>query len=209
MEQNSLVYYPIGFSELHEWISRPDGWNKNKNIFVQFSDIEPSKIEPFDGAGVYAGIAGYHGGSVASSMPDWPGRYKLSETLEYIPKEHLFSVGNKEYDQLEELPFIHTFAYKTVKKTETGDFKEDQRYIPREVRLEWIPVNYIGKTVLEDDGNCIEGKFASPYVGNDYSLAGIAVPSDSSDAYTGIKVYVMKRLSDHTILVCNNPVYNK
>lgn len=203
MEQNSLIYYPIGFAELHEWVANPSGWKNNKNIFVQFSKIEPDKIEPFDGDGIYAGIAGFHGNNVASSMPDYPGRYKLSDSLEYIPKEHLFSVGNKEYDQIEELPFIHTFAYRTVKKTETDKFDEKVRYVPREVRTEWIPVNYLGKTVLEDNGECQEGEFASPYVGIDYSRAGTAVPSDSEEAYKDVKVYVMKRLSNHTILVCN------
>lgn len=203
MDQNSLIYYPVGFAEFHEWVARPDGWKHGKNIFVQFSNIEPDKIEPFDGDGAYVGIAGFHGGCVAGSVPDWPGRYKMSDTLEYVPREHTFSVGNKEYDQLEELPFIRTFAYKVVKKTETGSFKEDVRFLPRERRLEWIPVNYLGVCVLEDDGNCTPGDFASPYVGVDYALAGTAVPTGSEHAYNDIKVYVMKRLSEHSILVCN------
>lgn len=197
------MYYPIGFSELHEWLTNPAGWAYNKNIFVQFSKIEPDKIEPFDGDGQYVGIAGLLGSTVAGSMPDWPGRYKMSDTLEYIPKEYYFSVGNKEYDQLEELPFIHTFGYRAIKKEETGEFKENLLYAPREVRAEWIPVNYLGKTVLEDNGKCVPGEFASPYVGEDYSRAGTAVPSTSENAYKDIKVYVLKRLSDHSILVYN------
>lgn len=203
MDQNSLVFYPIGFSELHEWLANPSGWNHSKNIFVQFSKIEPDKIEPYDGDGVYAGIAGYHGSNIASSLPDWGGRYKMGDTLEYVPKTYYFSVGNKEYDQLEELPYIRTFPYKALKKAETGEFKENVQWIPREARQEWIPVNYSGKTVLEDNGKCVPGEFASPYKGGDYSMAGTAVPSDSEEAETSIKVYVMKRLSDHTILVLN------
>lgn len=203
MDQNSLIFYPIGVCELHEWLSNPSGWAHNRNVFVQFSKIEPDKIEPFDGDGQYAGIAGYHAGPLASSMPDWKGRYKLSEDLEYIPKEYFFSVGNKDYDQLEELSFIRTFKYRAVKKEESEKFDEKIQYAPREIRSEWIPVNYLGKAVLEDNGECIAGEFASPYVGADYSLAGTAVPSTSEDAYKDVKVYVMKRLSDHSILVCN------
>ena len=195
----------IGYTEMYEWAKNPDLLNNGRfGLFVQFNKHEPEKIEPFIGdKELYCGITTAQALETSDDPAEWIGKYKTDNYGDYYVKQEFLAVGNKEYDQQNEFSFIRTFPYSVYKKIQSDEFDENEKYIPRTMRAEWIRVNLVGKCIVQDNGKCEPGKFCSPYAGTDATQAGIAVPSKSKLA---LRFLVLKRLSDNTILILNRPI---
>ena len=137
------------------------------------------------------------------NIGDINGDGDVSNNRRQINAGYAIAVGNKEYDQHNELSFIRTFPYSIYKKQETEEFNSEMQYIPRANRIEWQAVCLLGKAIIIDNGNCKPGEYIVPYTGDEYDLAGTGVKYDST---LGIhqklpKFYVLKRVSGKTVQV--------
>lgn len=194
MQQEQQIQ-PFGYAEMFEWKSIPDNLRNNgTGIFVQFSKSEPDKIEPYHG-GTLLGITTSNFCALSDNPFEWPGRYKTTETGAYDKEKKYIAVGNKVYEQQNEINIVRTFPYKVYKKQETDVYDEAKGdYIQRINRIEWVPVCLFGKALVYDDGTCEVGKYCLPKESYDFNTAGYATKSEHG-------FYVLKRVSDNVILV--------
>lgn len=187
---------PFGYAEMFEWKSLQDQLNNNgTGLFVQFSKSEPDKIEPFHDAERTIGVTSSNFAVVSDNPIEWPGMYETCETGEYIREKKYIAVGNKVYDQQQEINIVRTFPYTVYKKKVTDEYdKSRQQYIQRAVRPEWTAVTFKGKARVYDDGTCVPGGYCKPGKFEDLTKAGYATKSDGG-------YYVIKRISDNVILI--------
>ena len=204
---NSSNLQLFGFTEMYEWVNNPDNLpNNGVGLFVQFNKVESDKIEPFTDSTdhVFCGITSSCAVITSDNPMEWHEKYISTETGQLLLKRHLIAVGNKEYDQGNELSFVRTFPYQIYKKEISNNFDSTKQYIPRENRIEWTRVNLMGKVIVMDDGTCKPGQFCTPIVfdknDGDYTKAGFATKAQDNDK---LKFYVLKRISDHSILILN------
>lgn len=193
--QQEQQLQPFGYAEMFEWKVIPDNLKNNgTGIFVQFSESEPDKIEPYHG-GVTVGVTTSNFCSLSDNPIEWPGKYKTNETGGYVKEKKYIAVGNKVYDQQQEINIVRTFPYKIYKKQESDSYDTTKgEYIPRINRIEWVPVCTHGKTLVYDDGTCEAGKYCTPKISDDFTTAGYVTKSEEG-------FYVMKRVSDNVVLI--------
>ena len=197
MEQEQHIQ-PFGYAEMFEWKNIPDQLKDNgAGLFVQFSESEPDKIEPYNG-GTICGVTTSSFASLSDNPIEWPGQYETTETGAYVREKKYIAVGNKVYDQQQELNIVRTFPYKIYKKKQTEEY--DARKAPYNMRInriEWTPVCIQGKCLVRDDGSCEPGGWCAPLEQDDYSNAGIvSAVHPMSDGY-----YVLKRVSKNVVLI--------
>ena len=197
MEQEQHIQ-PFGYAEMFEWKNIPDQLKDNgAGLFVQFSESEPDKIEPYNG-GTICGVTTSSFASLSDNPIEWPGQYETTETGAYVREKKYIAVGNKVYEQQQELNIVRTFPYKIYKKKQTEEY--DARKSPYNMRInriEWTPVCIQGKCLVRDDGSCEPGGWCAPLEQEDYSNAGIvSAVHPMSDGY-----YVLKRVSENVVLI--------
>lgn len=210
---NNPNIQPIGYTEMYEWMKCPDLLRSKSGLFVQFNSVSTDKIEPYwvkkeEETGLitipeFCGISSATATEISDNPQEWHNKYVTDEYGMYIVQQKYIAVGNKEYDQHNELSFIRTFPYSVYKKQETEEFNSERQYTPRSKRIEWQNVCLLGKAIVIDNGNCKPGEYIVPYTGNEYDLAGTGVKYDST---LGIhqklpKFYVLKRISEKTVQV--------
>jgi len=115
----------------------------------------------------------------------------------YLRKEKL-AVGEKVYDQLNEINYIKTRPWEHFITINNKYYNKDAKYVKRTNRIEWIRVNLIGKCIVYDGGACKPGEWCMPYVGKMKEDFGKAVPATENAKN---KYYVLERLSDNTVLI--------
>lgn len=197
MKQEQQIQ-PFGYAEMFEWKNIPDQLKDNgAGLFVQFSESEPDKIEPYHG-GTICGVTTPSFASLSDNPIEWPGQYETNETGTYIREKKYIAVGNKVYDQQQEINIVRTFPYKVYKKKQTEEYDESKApYRMRLDRIEWTPVCIQGKCLVRDDGSCYAGGWCAPIESDDYSNAGIVGDvHPMSDGY-----YVLKRVSENVVLI--------
>jgi hypothetical protein len=196
----------VGYTEMYEWISIP------KNVyarFVQFSKAEPEKIECFHSKdGVLAGVTTVSAEDISDDPEHWSNAYMMNKYGDYLLKKERLAVGIKVYDQHNEFSYISTRPWEHFIKIPDDGYDVNQQYVKRSSRKEWTKVNLLGKVIVEDNGTCTPGQFCTPYIGDDGSLVGTAIPYDENDENQNhqYKFYVIGRVSETTVLIVNKNI---
>lgn len=194
MEQEQQ-FLPFGYTEMYEWQNVPDELKQKAGLFVQFSKSEPEKIEKYRG-GELCGVTTACFSSISDNPIEWSGKYISNFVGEFERVKKYIAVGNKVYDQAEELNIVRTFPYKIYQKQLSDDYDKSKQYVQRINRIEWQLVTILGKAIVQDDGTCEVGGYCAPYDGDDYTKAGIGTKANEDEGF-----YVMKRVSPNSVLI--------
>lgn len=209
----------MGFSELYEWgeDNPTDYINQNKELLseqnfdnfinyngklVQFSEQFPQSVIRARSIKNIVGISTINSGYTVSNPKQWPFKYIINEYGDLYLNRKDIAEGKKVYDSINEMPFIQTCKKTIVAPLENPDYDKTQEYNQRKNRGEWCNVIILGKAIIEDNGKCEAGKYCTLYKGNDKNLYGTVEPADENDEF---KLYVLQRLSEHTIVVFFSP----
>lgn len=195
---NEKLINKFGYSEMYEWTVRPSDECKFGR-FVQFNKLEPEKINlAYDPDADVIGVASVNY-VAASDNPDvWVKRYMSNEYGDIFMMKERLAVGNKDYDQIEEFSYIHTFPYEQYIPVENKDYNRELNYVKRSDRNEWASIVIKGKAIVKDNGVCEPGKYCKPQFSEINEEAGIAVPAERNEENS---FYVIKRISDTTIMI--------
>jgi hypothetical protein len=197
MEQIQIQSF--GFSELYEWFEpQPNALGK----FVTFSSDAPNKIVLFgkNANDFCLGITTINSTLDSDNPKEWHSKYKKNHLGDLFLEKERLAVGTKVYDENMEMSFIRTYPWEHLIPIVANEFDSSKNYVNRVNRQEWIRVNIAGKAIVIDNGTCKPGSFCTPYVGEDTTLFGTAVPATSDNMN---KFYVLERISDTTILILN------
>lgn len=197
---NENLIQKFGYSEMYEWDETPLP-EFRLGRFVTFSTNNPDKIRPVSSADQFiVGITTVNSVSDSDDPDEWKYKNICNEYGDlYLTKERL-AVGEKVYDQLNEMNFIKTYPWEHYVTINNERFNPQAKYVKRSNRPEWIRVNLVGKAIVLDNGECRGGDWCMPYTGKIKELQGSAVPA-TADVKN--KFYVLGRLSEKTILVLN------
>ena len=194
---NNKLIQNFGFCEMYEFSNEV---SNKYGKFVQFDPENPYKIILCTNPENVIGITSINS-VINSDDPElWPSMINRNEYGDAYMKREILSVGQKQYDQINEMPYIETKPWTNFTPLINEEYDETKKYIQRSNRKEWVKVNLLGKCVVEDNGKCIPGKYCTIYKGKDLKRIGTAIPATSKSI---IKYYVIKRLSDKTILILN------
>lgn len=196
----------VGYSEMYEWAKIPD--NNIFGVFVTFDKREPQKIVPAKSASDnILGVSTIQS-TIESDDPDhWKYSYLCNEVGDRYLKKERIAIGVKEYDQVNELSYIHTMPMDHFVEVHTPQYDKNREYIPRSGRREWVRVNLVGKVIVLDNGECKPGEWCQPYTGKEKKNFGLAVPADMN--VPGYKFYVLDRLTEKSIEITMSPTLNK
>jgi len=188
----------FGYSEMYEWEDVPTN-NTRLGRFVTFSDKSKNKIVKTSKKNQFVLGVTTVNSVVDSDNPDeWKYKNLCNEYGDlYLRKEKL-AVGEKVYDQLNEMNYIKTRPWEHFVTIDNKYYDSSKKYVKRTNRGEWTRVSILGKTIVFDDGKCEPGTWCTPYVGKMKENYGMAVPADEKSVN---KYYVLERLSDKTILI--------
>lgn len=188
----------FGYAEMFEWAEGVDLKSQLLCRLVQFDENFPHCIIPAKTIKNIVGITTINSGGKVSNPHIWPYKYILNEYGDlYLRKEEI-GFAHQEYDAVNEFSYLKTESKTVHMPINNPDFDEEQKYIPRTNRIEWIQVTLIGKAILEDDGTCEAGQYCTLYKGKDKNLFGTVQLAKPTDKF---KLPVLGRISDHTILV--------
>jgi len=188
----------FGYSEMYEWEQVPDNQTR-LGRFVTFSKNDPSKIVKTNKNDQYIiGVTTVNSVMDSDNPDEWKYKNICNEYGDlYLQKEKL-AVGEKVYDQLNEINYIRTRPWEHFITIDNKYYNKDVKYVKRTNRPEWIRVTLLGKTIVYDGGKCTVGEYCTPYTGKIKEDFGIAVPADDKSKN---KYYVLERLSENTILI--------
>ena len=192
------IIQKFGYSEMYEWDEVPES---RLGKFVTFSKDHPDKITLVNSDSQFIlGITTVNSIIDSDNPDEWKYKNLCNEYGDlYLRKEKL-AVGEKVYDQLNEINYIRTRPWEHFITIDNKYYNPEAKYVKRTNRIEWIRVNFMGKAIVEDNGKCEPGKWCSPYTGKLKKKFGTAVPATEKSKN---KFYVLERLSDNTILVLN------
>lgn len=194
---NNKLIQNFGFCEMYEFSNEV---SNKYGKFVQFDPENPDKIILCTNPENVIGITSINSVINSDDPEIWPSMINRNEYGDAYMKREILSVGQKQYDQINEIPYIETKPWTNFTPFINEEYDETKKYIQRSNRKEWVRVNLLGKCVVEDNGKCIPGKYCTIYKGKDLKRIGTAIPATSKSI---IKYYVIKRLSDKTILILN------
>lgn len=188
----------FGYSEMYEWEQIQEN-DRRLGRFVTFSKNNSSKIVPYSKENDYVlGVSTVNTVEESDNPDEWKYKNLCNEFGDlYLRKEKL-AVGEKVYDQLNEMNYIKTRPWEHFITINNKYFDPKQKYIKRTNRLEWIRVNIIGKCIVADNGECKAGEWCTPYTGKLKEKFGTAIPATEKSKN---KYYVIDRLSDSSILI--------
>ena len=188
----------FGYAEMYEWENVPEN-DRKLGRFVTFSSNDKSKIVPINKQDQYViGVTTVNAISESDNPDEWKYKNLCNEYGDlYLRKERL-AVGEKVYDQLNEMNYIKTRPWEHFVTIDNKYYNKDAKYVKRTNRAEWTRVNIIGKCIVYDGGKCNPGEWCTPYTGKVKANFGIAVPADEKSIN---KYYVIERLSENTILI--------
>lgn len=196
----------VGYSEMYEWAEIPN--NNIFGIFVTFDKREPQKITPTKSASDdILGVSTIQSTIESDDPEHWKYSYLCNEVGDRYLKKERIGIGVKEYDQVNELSYIHTMPMDHFVEVHTPQYDKNREYIPRSSRKEWVRVNLVGKVIVLDNGECKPGEWCQPYTGKEKKNFGLAVPADMK--VPGYKFYVLGRLTEKSIEITMSPTLNK
>ena len=188
----------FGYSEMYEWNEIPSNDSK-LGRFVTFSKEDSTKITNVNKEGQYViGVTTVNSVIDSDNPDEWKYKNICNEYGDlYLQKEKL-AVGEKVYDQLNEINYIRTRPWEHFITIDNKYYDKNAKYIKRTNRAEWIRVTLLGKTIVYDRGKCTPGEYCTPYTGKIKEDFGMAVPANENSTN---KYYVIDRLSENTILI--------
>lgn len=188
----------FGYSEMYEWEELPTNETK-LGRFVTFSKNDPSKIVRVNKNNQQVlGVTTVNSVVDSDNPEEWKYKNLCNEYGDlYLRKEKL-AVGEKVYDQLNEMNYIRTRPWEHFITIDNKYYDKEKKYVKRTNRAEWTRVTLMGKTIVYDGGKCTPGSYCTPYTGKLKEDFGIAVPADKNSVN---KYYVLQRLSENTILI--------
>lgn len=188
----------FGYAEMYEWENVPEN-DRKLGRFVTFSANDKSKIVPVNKQEQYViGVTTVNAVAESDNPDEWKYKNLCNEYGDlYLRKERL-AVGEKVYDQLNEMNYIKTRPWEHFVTIDNKYYNKDAKYVKRTNRAEWTRVNLIGKCIVYDGGKCNPGEWCTPYTGKVKANYGIAVPADEKSIN---KYYVIERLSENTVLI--------
>lgn len=196
----------VGYSEMYEWAEIPN--NNIFGVFVTFDKREPQKITPTKSASDdILGVSTIQSTIESDDPEHWKYSYLCNEVGDRYLKKERIGIGVKEYDQVNELSYIHTMPMDHFVEVHTPQYDKNREYIPRSSRKEWVRVNLIGKVIVLDNGECKPGEWCQSYTGKEKKNFGLAVPADMN--VPGYKFYVLSRLTEKSIEITMSPTLNK
>ena len=188
----------FGYSEMYEWDEIPTNETK-LGRFVTFSKNNPSKIVKVNKDNQQViGVTTVNSVLDSDNPEEWKYKNLCNEYGDLYLKKEKLVVGEKIYDQLNEINYIKTRPWEHFITIDNQYYNKDQKYIKRTNRAEWIRVTLMGKTIVYDGGKCTPGQYCTPYNGKIKEDFGIAVPATEKSVN---KYYVLERLSENTILI--------
>lgn len=198
--ENNIVIQDFGYSEMYEWadpsIVTPGGMF---GLFVTFDENNPSKIKLYGNlkSEPILGITTINAAVTSDDPNEWKYRYMTTETGDILLQKEKLAVGQKVYDEQNELAFIQTRPWEHYIKIQNKAF-ENKEYTKRSNRFEWIRVSLLGKTFVKDDGTLQPGDYCTPYTGKIKDMWGKAVKASDKSKN---KYYVLSRISDNVIMI--------
>lgn len=196
---NDKLIQNFGFSEMYEF-SKPDEIQNRHGRFVQFDEENPDKIILCTNPEKILGITTTNSAIDSDDPNTWHNTFYRNEFGDTFMKKELLSIGEKVYDQVNELAYVKTKPYINFTPIINESFDINKKYIKRSLRKEWVRVNLMGKCIVEDNGKCVPGKYCTLYKGKDKNKIGTAIPATTKSI---VKYYVLKRISDKSILILN------
>ena len=195
---NDKLVNKFGYSEMYEWTIYPGDTNK-LGRFVQFNSIEHDKINlAVDPKTPILGVSTINYVTLSDNPDTWSKKYLSNEYGDIFMTKERLAVGQKQYDQIEEFSYIHTFPYEQYIPVENKEFNKNYNYVKRSERSEWSCIVLLGKAIVKDNGKCKPGEYCKPNFSDINDEAGIAVPATINDENS---FYVLKRISDTTIMI--------
>jgi len=199
----------FGISELFEWgeeikIDKEHPEDQIQFIckLVQFSEQYPHTVIRARNTKNLVGISTINSEIKASNPQEWSGKYLMNEYGDLYLKQEDSAYGVKEYDSVNEFSYISTKQKTLHIPLINSNYDPDREYLPRTKRPEWVTVTLLGKAIIEDNGQCKAGEYCTLYKGDDEKLFGTVIPATDEDTF---KLYVLQRISDHTIIVFYQP----
>lgn len=199
MNNNNIQEF--GYTEMYEWAKVINNENK-LGKFVTFDKEISGKITFAHDNDEILGVSTVCAVNTSDDPDEWKYSYLCNEYGDLYLKKERLAVGTKLYDQYSEMNYIKTYPWEHFIKIENKYLDKNKKYVKRSNRPEWIRVNLIGKTIVQDNGECKPGEYCTVYSGKMKELWGIAIPYDSKKTKNK-KFYVLERLSDNTILILN------
>ena len=181
----------FGYSELYE-LSNPILYKFGR--FVEFDIDNPGKITLAKNKDKIIGVTTCNWSIISDNPNEYPLKYLRDEYGRINTENVIIARGTKQYDEEYEMSYIRTYKDIVEKPVINSQFKIENSYISRLNRNEWVPVNLVGKCIVEDNGECQPGNYCTLYDGDDKELYGIAIPCDKG-------YYVISRVSKNTILI--------
>ena len=187
----------FGYTEMYEWAVVPNN-DARLGRFVTFDKEKHNMIVPAHNNDFILGVTTVCAADTSDDPEEWKFAYLCNEYGDlYLRKEKL-AVGEKVYDQLNEINYIRTRPWEHFITIDNKYYDKNKKYVKRTNRGEWIRVTLMGKTIVYDNGKCTPGEWCTPYTGKFKEDFGIAVPATEKSKN---KYYVLERLSDKTILI--------
>ena len=193
-----MIINNFGYAEMYEWHKMPENTAKSFGRLVQFNKELPFTIEFATDPNKIIGVSSINSSYISDDPDNWQYKYIFNEYGDIFFEQTNIACAVKEYDEQEELSYIKTFKEDVVKPVINENYDDSKRYIKRSQRPDWAKIILIGKAIVEDNGECVDGGYCTLYQGDDPEKIGTVVPAKDTDEY---KLYVMNRVSDKTILV--------
>lgn len=200
--QNLEFGEQFGYAEMFEWDEPQSPKFPYHCKLVQFSENDHAKIIRARTTNNIIGISTINSEYKASNPKEWPFKYVINEYGDLFLKRTNIGECSKKYDPINEMSYLETRKKSTILPVNNPDFDKDKEYIKRQNRGEWGAVILIGKAIIEDNGQCLPGQYCTLYQGEDDRMFGTVVPATETDKF---KLYVLNRISDHTIVVLYIP----
>ena len=194
---NEKIINSFGYSEMYEWQLYPGDDNRFAR-FVQFNETQPDKINLARNDKNIIGVSSINYVTASDNADFWCKRYLSNKYGDIFMRKERLAVGQKDYDQLNEFAFIRTFPYEQYIPVDNPEYNNENKYVKRSDRNEWIAVVIKGKAIVKDDGECVPGEYCTPVFSDMWDTAGTVVPAKDSDKN---KYYVISRVSEDTILI--------
>lgn len=192
----------FGISEMFEWAEQIPQEIVPLAKFVQFSPNFPRGIILAKNTNNIVGITTINTAVRASNPNVYPYKYLINEYGDLYLQAKEIAYAQKTYDEINEFSYLTTKRKVVHIPIVNEYYDENKEYVPRSNRGEWMTVTLLGKVILEDNGKCKAGEYCTVYSGDDPKLIGTAQPATNEDKF---KLYVLERLSEHTILVLMVP----
>lgn len=188
----------FGYAEMYEWHELLPSNIVPFGKLVQFNKEVPYTIQLARNTENIIGITTINSVIDSDNPQSWPYMCLFNEYGDFYLKKDVIAKGSKVYDELEELSYIKTEKQEVLSPVINDAYQKETDYVPRTQRKEWIRVTLLGKAIVEDNGECVDGGYCTLYTGDDQSKFGTVVPAKEDDKF---KLYVLNRVSDKTILV--------